>query len=890
MISLSPIHKSIRTTLYNKILAVSRNFTGKSLDAKYEMIGSEYTKAVWSRMFSPVDSTIKYIIDGEDAEGKPKYKKVSKKGMKTVSIFGGETDETNTIPAGFDSIYTPRTSTVDGKLEATDNLKRPIAGIKDMSVNYKGGLSAIREATINWTCWSFEDLARLTPHFMAHGKGVLIEWGYNIPEVMSKINFGKEDMVSGKAYSKIQDRIVELGGNYDAMAGVISNWEWSLRDDGGFDCTTTIVSRGVNILESDVSGTGTSPKTSEGEKDLTLPEFVKILRENITGLCAEGTGWFTHGPEKGFKPLKEAHKWKPGDAEQPPGTMYVKIDGWFSNPTGGPWVTWGFFEDNILSKFVGRFEQKRRKVINSFRSIEPVIDSIDGDGNKLYKTNGDGSSSNLSEAKFDSVKIKNSKWLLTPDMNRWILPGQFPSDHIDLNSEVIGEDLKSVVKKVNTAAKDVTRFLPFAIDPNDWDKGGYLRNILISYDLIEKSFEDANTVKEGMGNLFNEFNKDTDGFWNLEMVDDPYIPGNAKVIDANSSAFKPKNLLQKNIDARGKDGNDDFGNPESPMFVFPSWGENSIVKSQTLASKVPSSMAVSAMYAGTAPADREGENASFKAQAIAKLNGEGGMDESQKNVVMAGRIGPNKNKSEVFGSRSPYGHSEENWHLKSDGKEDTTIPSAEDGRGGFGPGHGVPFSEVTYSEYIQKTGEKLEADDPEKVKAEEKMQAMEADSDEADKNFHKLHPNGDREGITTSPSVDTVKPVSGVAWLFGGNDDETWTTYLPNGQLTEAPGFYVYMRRSMLDYLHGNGQVQTEKDRLKQSGEPMVPIELEIEIVGIGGIIPGNAFHVDYIPDQYKKYCVFQMLNVDHTISSDGWKTTIKGLPRVSLSELLKGE
>ena len=38
-------------------------------------------------------------------------------------------------------------------------------------------------------------------------------------------------------------------GNYDAMIGVVSNFEWTVRDDGGFDCVTTLISTGVNILE-----------------------------------------------------------------------------------------------------------------------------------------------------------------------------------------------------------------------------------------------------------------------------------------------------------------------------------------------------------------------------------------------------------------------------------------------------------------------------------------------------------------------------------------------------------------------------------------------------------------------------------------------------------------
>jgi hypothetical protein len=903
MISLVPIHESIRDTLHKKIQAVSKDFTDKSLSVRSEMIQSEYTKAVWTKMFSPVDSTIKYVNTGyKDAKGKPKYKKVSKKGMDTVTIFGGELDETDSMSHGFDSIYTPRTSTVKGNIGRTDGLKRPLAGVKDISVRYKGGLSAIRTATINWVCWSFEDLTRLTPHFLAHGKGVLIEWGYNIKEVMKQMDFGKADMISGKAYGKIQDRIVELAGNYDAMAGIITNWEWSLRDDGGFDCVTKIVSRGVNILEGDVSGTGTTPKTKDGKKDLTIGEFVKILHENLVGLCGEEDHWYDQGDAKRWTTLSGAHRWgKAKDGHlQPPGTMYTKHDGWFWSATGGPWVTWGFFEDNILSKFVGRYERdtvgNTGKVINSFRSIEPVL-SGEGKGEKLYKGNRGIPTSNLTEAKFESVKIRNSNWLLTMDFNRWILPGQFPAKHTRADNN-IGENLRSQVKAASQATdeKNPPRFLPFAVS-NDWDKGGYLRNILLSYSLIEKSFENVNTVKQGMSNLFNALNRDTDGFWNLEVVDDPYIAGNVKVVDANNSAITAVGLIKERerIIKLDKPENDEFGNPESPMFTFPSWGEKSIVKSQTLTSKVPSAMAVSAMYAGSAAPESRGENASFKAQAIAKLSsGEDGFDQSQKNIVMADRIGTRgKISPEVFGSRSPYGTYDENYQFKSDGNENTTVPSSANYDGGFGPGHGVPFNEVTYEEFLAKVAKGgIEGTDEEKADAAKKLEASEAETKEADRNFHRLHPKGiNATGEGNNPGyLKLSKEVTGIAWLFGGDDQEWYPIYLRDGTLTEAPGFGLYMRRSLIDYLHGNGLRQKDEDRLKQAGEPMVPIELEIEIVGIGGIIPGNSFHVDYIPDQYKKYCVFQAISVNHTISREGWKTTIKGLPRVAIGELLKHE
>ena len=57
---------------------------------------------------------------------------------------------------------------------------------------------------------------------------------------------------------------------------------------------------------------------------------------------------------------------------------------------------------------------------------------------------------------------------------------------------------------------------------------------------------------------------------------------------------------------------------------------------------------------------------------------------------------------------------------------------------------------------------------------------------------------------------------------------------------------------------------------------------------GIGGIFPGNVFHVSYLPDRYKNFCVFQVMSVDQTISSGTWETKISGQIRFAAGAILK--
>ena len=100
-----------------------------------------------------------------------------------VIIMGGELDRFGNIKDDFvggrysSTVY--RTNT--GEVLSRDLPVRPLPGVKDVSVEYKGGgmkMGATREATINWICWDWEELERLTPHFLSPRRSVLLEWGW----------------------------------------------------------------------------------------------------------------------------------------------------------------------------------------------------------------------------------------------------------------------------------------------------------------------------------------------------------------------------------------------------------------------------------------------------------------------------------------------------------------------------------------------------------------------------------------------------------------------------------------------------------------------------------------------------------------------------------------
>ena len=124
-------------------------------------------------------------------------------------------------------------------------------GIKSLDAQFLGGNKALRQATINWTCWSFEDIDRLTPHFLSVGKTVCVEWGwvYGNNGLRNVRGFISSNGIRKSAYENHRGVINRAKGDIDMVVGIVKNFEFTTRSDGGFDCTTTITSVGTDFIK-----------------------------------------------------------------------------------------------------------------------------------------------------------------------------------------------------------------------------------------------------------------------------------------------------------------------------------------------------------------------------------------------------------------------------------------------------------------------------------------------------------------------------------------------------------------------------------------------------------------------------------------------------------------
>jgi len=922
MINLTPIAKPIQERMFEKmsVLGKEKKYIGQPSKADELQLQDMATRTTFIRMTSGQENP--------------------------VVMMGGELSDDKEMRVGFTDIYGPKTYSQKGfegefKGEAAQNLaiykvdpnmkgkskaerkefweahsttyinpntfKRPIPGIKSIDVQFKGGVRALRTANISWTCWSFEDLDRLMTHFLSHGKTVALEWGWvhnkkRFQSLPSLIDSNGKILEEGFLDYRKTILSKEVKGDFDFMVGVVKNFEYTTRDDGGFDCKTDIVSTGVNILNANSVSEGATSKLTlyDIKEDDTLDEKIEKLSElekdnaKLENIFYDGKlsfsifmdrfsywmnnyyGQFGDGTEDAITSGALSYRGRkksfiianpvitdPDVTFNLMGTTYNSSD--YENPVEDEvWVRWGWFEDNILNKFFAMIsptaENDAATIINEFRSVNRLIEN------------------DIPIDRFESTRIRNSSFLETTNYKKFILPGQFTpinqeklfegADQVGTNTErnrirayISGDDAKTI-ELANTVNEN---FDNFAVD--DERKEGYFRNILFNVNFLKEcfSFADNTDVKTGLENIFTGMNADIN-FWKLDLEVDSVESKRLKVIDENtthydwSSGFDP--IAQKSI-------------PDNPtgVFHFPVWKHNSIVKRQSIAAKLPSSMQMAAMYGANIDQYKNilgsDQNLDSKGKAAGAL-GRGNNDIYKKGADLAYRFPGNVLLGKTLGNESG----------SLSLSEGPTLDM------GF-PGSSTAFEGIkkVITEDIQTQLAELEktrvpdADPPKK------------ENSESTSDFSGMLPSPES---FTNPTkfVEFLVLLSDVTKGFLKVKFEGKTYKFKNADEADSM-LRTYTRKydvegKMKDnYIDSISKFITVYGKSRSDNIPvLIPLTLELTIDGIGGIYPGNSFHSDYVPSRYRKEAMFQCFDVNHTVDGSGWSVSLNGKMRASLAGL----
>ena len=830
MFQFKDIDKTVQKTLYDRIRALNRKnghigenlnldpvdqnpqFRGFSMD---EMM----TKACWARVTCPI---FKKNDDGEITD--TNFFRISsafKDGEERNNIHKNEplavNEKMNSSKSGF---FT----------DDPNAIFRPHSGISSITTSFQGGQGTTQQAVINWKFYDIRKFKEYENALLKVGKMVMVEFGWS---KNNGIHLDKqpvddvEDFI--KVYRATNEQIKKAGGDYHTMIGKITSFDYKINQNGGFDCTTTIVSLGVDIFKS---------KVEENSDDVKIND---VLLENtnektLNDAYANSNFYFEKFMANLDDNIKEFEK------AGYPGVYYDGEKGW---------CNWGFFEDVVINSFFSWTKKNpdldangtnEKQNSNNNSKLLTLMKSR----SITYKTEPDDDGlggGKIVETVAANTQCRSNKNLFTINKDI-ILPGKIPGldginivvsegeePTVTLTGEVgslmqkryEGTEVLENYAKIYQNFKKINdgRFPNWAIQTKSGERG-VIRNFVFSSDFLKQQFGSGiHNLDSGLNSFWKSVSSQYNNFWDFDLVIDTDNSGKIGMIDRYTT------------EQRIREKKDNFV-PEKKFdleqtFVFSNYGKDSLMKS------FDTSVRLSAEQATMAALHTNKNFSSENIEQTTNTPEDIGVRalSTLLNVQLSGtQVKPNddSDKDQIMKDIS---------HPASIGKIMKYLP-AEDGdlQGKFGiidaPGF---IKSITGDQSYEESLEEAE------------MNKIDEDS-----------------AIEFSESFN---------WFDENNPANAGMIYTPTGQMIQS------YRKTML--LLTSKKLKTLKDF-----DPLVPLEISFSMPGIGGIDLFDMFEVDYLPETYLEFAAFQVKSMEHSIDTSGWTTNITGQMRVDMQYLIE--
>lgn len=215
----------------------------------------------------------------------------------------------------------------------------PMPGITKMNIRTKSAYGSLREAKVDFVCHNLRQLALLELLYMRPGYPIMLEWQWTPYIVKDKNGIIKtekyQDWVSDKdyfwgktwdgkliraasqveLYDDIHYKRKQSQGNYDGIIGLCKNFSYSARPDGGFNCTTELMSIGEtistvkgNVIEYLKPTFKKAPGSYGGNRDnvaedvmtLHMPVLLDLLEKTHDYRLNETYGFYSYEDPDGY--------------------------------------------------------------------------------------------------------------------------------------------------------------------------------------------------------------------------------------------------------------------------------------------------------------------------------------------------------------------------------------------------------------------------------------------------------------------------------------------------------------------------------------------------------------------------------------------------------------
>ena len=420
---------------------------------------------------------------------------------------------------------------------------------------------------------------------------------------------------------------------------------------------------------------------------------------------------------------------------------------------------------------------------------------------------------------------------------------------------------------------------------------GTLRNIWVNIKEIQKAFGVDVTVspikvnspgkfESGMNALLQQLNNNFFGYWDFELVIDPYDSTNMGVIDKKINSNK--SLIYTTY-VNGDVDNDIRGMlthkvQDAGIYRFPSFKVGSIVKNQNLSFKIPDSMALTMLYGSNKSDSKTSINANYNSPDLMKLFNLGKDTDEENNVYkdryLSDMTEANLGKEDKKIVAQNVGSKDTDANNKIIKDEGLVITTKEDFGWKEWKGITVKAPKVD-AKRAPKTKFSFLGETNEIVRLKEQFISTKAKINE-------------RSGMIAKPAEQ---------YVTGDyiRDPSDAPNIDPISYYIDTTDSIMVMQKEIESLIRSrlNGSLNTPGSRKNFKVDTLIPAQLTLEIDGIGGIGPGDIIHTDYIQDIYKAnfkktdkifgpLTYFQITGLTQKVTADSWTTELVTVMRMN--------
>jgi hypothetical protein len=733
-------------------------------------------------------------------------------------------------------------------------------GITSISSTFKEYF--MKQGTINFFVPDPNDFDVFKKQFLKFGRYMLVEFGWSLPYNLTLPALSGETVL--EISKDIQKRIIKGNGNYNALVGVVTNYTFNQTKEGAYEGTIEISSMGRNILGQKSATDGkvenlvgyVNKNLTEVDKSLTddktleekEKDIYRTLRKNFItfnvvidklGDVVESYIYENEAKRSTDYSITKGKTSRVNGATYDvtteikgrPGTLIVNDSKMFDKKDKPTYITWGWFEDFILNSFFS-FTSQDDKI--NFKTEFRSARESDKLGFFDYDPDPDEQDIGFLENTSDS-QLVNNLCKTHPDIQSLgfdsiILPGNTKNFGL-VNREGVSDDylyrsrvFRELVNKFSSA------FAPFeTIDKNGITRG-QIRNMVFEVDYIKDSFKGTQNIEKQINNFWKKVSNDYGGFWRFAVVEDERYDGRIMVTDMNIGEQDDKNISEQLSNNQTQ---------EYKVFEFPVYSKDSIITEFQLQSENSSEMATMAVY---------GSNVNLE-------NTSGDMGKGYTSLAMRA-LGSLDNTFAPEESGSNNTEKDKSYY------DNVLTNLSNPVFGNFQEGNSFQGSSATYDEF----------GNPESVSRNEGILFPEVR--DILQGVQKI-----QDDLREQEQYDTSEASirSGYYW-FDDNDTKVQIYSSKTGHM------YDEFKRTMLFLINKAPGEESNYSVVL----PVVPIQLSLSLQGIGGIKVGDLFYVRYLPEQYRKYCHFMVVNVEHEISTTGWSTKIDSRMIVDIPKMIQ--